>query len=256
MGNMKLYNQTRELLKGTDPWRKYEWALGLLALISGCFCVTVAPFVRKDFGERYLGWLNLYIGYSALGLFILAGSLAGSFIPHYRPTQMMTYLVVGFIGTSLWHRREISTKNNNGVEWHSMYMGTSILPLPLSEEKVYKFAEPGLIFLTGYLFSNASGLFGLWLMIAGLSLFINNHITYYNERQMILDTRDASIEAKYLSDALSGKPAYQTAGFVIGESSIKLIGKDVRLQEAFFNLSTELKDLMDSPLDLKSGATE
>jgi hypothetical protein len=253
---MKLYNQTRQLFGGTDPWQKYEWALGLLKLLSGCFCITVVPFVRKDFGERYLGWLNLYLGYSALGLFIIAGMLAGTFIPHYRPTEMMTYLWLGFIGTSIWHRREISRKNNSGEEWHSMYMGSSILPLPLSEEKIYKFAEPGLIFAAGYLLSNISGLFGLWLMIAGLSLFINNHIAYHTERSMMLDVRDAGIEAQFLSDALSGKPANQTCGFVIGESSRKLIGKDARLQEAFSKLPGELKDLMDSPLDLKGGATQ
>lgn len=25
------------------------------------------------------------------------------------------------------------------MEWHSMYMGTSLLPLPFSEEKIFKF---------------------------------------------------------------------------------------------------------------------
>src|ERR1035441_167904 len=220
---MRLYNETRELLKGTDPWKKYEWALGIVSLISGCFCVTVTPFIRKDFGERYLGWLNLYIGYSLLNLYILAGTLAGSFISYYRPTRLMTLLWVGFVCAALWHRREISKKNNAGVEWHSMYMGTSILPLPLNEEKIFKFAEPGLVLLLGYLATNVSGLFGLWLMIAGLSLFINNHIAYFHERQMMLDARDGGIEAKFLSDALSGKPASQTAGFVIGESSRRLI---------------------------------
>ncbi len=84
-------------------------------------------------------------------------------------------------------------------------------------------------------------------MIAGISLFINNHIVYYNQRQAILDIRDAEIEAKYFSPALKGKPARETAGFVVAESSIKLIGKDARLQRAFDDLSVELKSLLDAP---------
>jgi hypothetical protein len=133
-------------------------------------------------------------------------------------------------------------------------MGDSILPLPFSDEKIFKFAEPGLVFAFGYFMSNVSYPFGLWFMIAGLSLFINNHIVYYTERQLMLDVRDAGIEAQYLSAALAGKPASETCGFVIGESSRKLIGKDARLQDAFAKLPGELKDLMDLPLDLKGGS--
>jgi hypothetical protein len=95
---------------------------------------------------------------------------------------------------------------------------------------------------------------GLWLILAAGGLFVNNHIVYYNERQTILDYRDAQIEAKYFSAALSGKPARETAGFVVAESSIKLIGQDARLQTAFANLSTELKTLIDSPPDFGSGS--
>jgi hypothetical protein len=230
--------------------------LALARLITGIFAVTVVPFIRRDIGERYLSWLNLYFGYSFLGIYILVGGAVGAFIPRYRPTELMTYLWLGFIAASLWRRREISRKNNAGIEWHSMYMGDSILPLPLSDEKIYKFAEPGLVFAFGYIASNVSYLFGLWFMIAGLSLFIHNNIVYHAERQMMLDVRDAGIEAQYLSAALAGKPASETCGFVIGESSRKLIGKDARLQDAFAKLPAELKDLMDSPLDLKGGAMQ
>ena len=57
-----------------------------------------------------------------------------------------------------------------------------------------------------------SGQVGLWLMISALALFVNNHIVFYHERRAFLDMRDAEIEAKYLSAALSGKPPQRDGG--------------------------------------------
>ena len=77
---------------------------------------------------------------------------------------------------SVYRRCEITRKNNAGSKWHSMYMGTSLLPLPFSQEKIYKFFEPALVFGAGHMLWAFSGQVGLWLMIAAVSLFINNHI--------------------------------------------------------------------------------
>ena len=253
---MRLMRETRQVFGGTDIWRKYEWALGLLSLISSCFAISVIPFLRKDMGERYFGWLNLFFGYTVVANFMFLGSLMAMLLGMvgYRVAlspQLMMLFWLAFIGASLYHRREIARKNNAGIEWHSMYIGTSLLPLPLAPEKIHKFVEPGLVFVVGYFLS---GQVGLWLILAAVGLLVNNHIVYYNERRCILDMRDARIEAKYFSAALTGKPAQETAGFVVAESSIKLIAKDARLQEAFANLSVELKGLIDAPPYLASGS--
>ena len=163
----------------------------------------------------------------------------------------MTLFWLAFILMSLFRRWQITRRNNAGVEWHSMYIGTSILPLPCSEEKIYKFFEPAIVFGVGYMFWGLSGQVGLWLMIGGVALLVNNHIVFYNERRSLLDLRDAQIEAKYLGAAISGKPAKETAGFVVAESSAKLMRQEASLRQAFDNLSPELKDV----LDTKSGAT-
>jgi hypothetical protein len=254
---MKLMRETRQVFGGMDIWRQYEWALGLLSLISSCFAISVIPFLRKDMGERYFGWLNIFFGYTVIANFMFLGSLlamALGMVGHSFPLspQLMMLFWLGFIGASLYHRREIARKNKAGIEWHSMYIGTSLLPVPFSAEKIYKFIEPGLVFTAGYFLYGISGQVGLWLMLSAAGLLVNNHIVYYNERQAILDMRDAQIEARYFSAAISGKPARETAGFVVAESSIKLIGQDARLQKAFGSLSTELKDLIDSPPDFKS----
>jgi hypothetical protein len=239
---MKLMRETRGLLGGTDPWKKAEWALGLLSLLSSCFAVSVVAFIRKDMGERYFGWLNLFFGYTVVANFTFLGSL------FFRaPSQLMTSFWVAFIAASLYHRWKIAKRNDAGQEWHSMYMGTSLLPLPFSTETIFKFIEPAVVFAAGHFLWDISPQVGLWLTLAAAGLFVNNHIVYYNERQAILDMRDAQIESRFLSDALSGKPAAQTAGFTVAESSLKLMGQDARLKEAFANLSPELKNLLDAP---------
>jgi hypothetical protein len=228
----------------------YEFALALLSLISGCFAISVVPFVRKDFGERYLGWMNLFFGYAVVANFTFLGSMIAA-IMRRGGGQLMMLFWLAFIAMSLYRRRQITRKNNAGVEWHSMYMGTSLLPLPFSEEKIYKFFEPALVFAAGHLLWTFSGQVGLWLMISAVALFVNNHIVFYNERRALLDIRDAGIEAKHLGAALAGKPASETAGFVVAESSIRLMNTDAGLKEAFANLSPELKDVLDAEPDLR-----
>jgi hypothetical protein len=257
---MRLYNETRELLKGTEQWRMFETLLALLSLISGCFAISVVPFIRKDFGERYLGWLNLFFGYTVVANFMFLGtllmSLSGAFLRHPSSSspQLMFVFWLAFIGMSLYRRWEITRKNNAGVEWHSMYMGTSLLPLPVSREKIYKFFEPVIVYAVGHFLWAFSGQVGLWLMISAVALYVNNHIVFYNERRALLDMRDAQIEAKYLSAALSGRPANETAGFVVAESSVRLMNQNAGLKDAFVNLSPELGKVLDSPPDLGSPA--
>lgn len=250
---MKLYGETRELLKGTESWRMYEALLAIISLISGCFAISVVPFIRKDFGERYLSWLNLFFGYTVVANFTFLGSMFAS-LARWNGQQFMLLFWLAFIGMSVYRRWEISRKNNAGVQWHSMYAGTTLLPLPVSQEKIYKFFEPALVFGAGHLLWTVSGQVGLWLMISAVALFINNHIIYYNERRAMLDMRDAEIEAKFLSAALSGRPASETAGFVVAESSIKLMGQDARLKDAFANLSPELKSVLDTEPGARASA--
>jgi len=248
---MRLMRESRELLKNTEQWRMFEFMLSLLHFISGCFSISVVPFIRKDFGERYLGPMNLFFGYTVVANFMFLGTMF-AVLTRRGGSQLMMLFWLAFIGVSLYRRWEIAQKNNAGIEWHSMYLGTSLLPLPFSREKIYKFFEPALVFAIGDVLWTYSGQVGLWLMISAVALFVNNHIVFFYQRQALLDMRDAQIEAKYLSGALSGKPASETAGFIVAESSIKLMNQDAGLRQAFGNLSPELKDVLDAEPNLGS----
>lgn len=248
---MKLINESRSLFGGMGVWQKSEWVLTFLSFVSGCCAVSIVPFIRKDFGERYLGWLNLFFGYTIVANFTFLGTvfaaLAGTFLRvEVSGAPIMRLFWLAFIGLSIYHRREIARKNKAGIKWHSMYLGTSILPLPFSQEVIYKFVEPGLVIGAGWLISGITTLPGLWLIIAGVSLFINNHIVYYNQRQAILDIRDAEIEAHGMTKAFAGRPAAETNGLLVAESSVELLRSDAGLKEAFSNLSPELKQVLDA----------
>src|SRR5580658_8920153 len=169
---MKLYNQTRELVKGSEQWKMFEWALAILSLVSGCFAISVVPFIRRDFGERYLGWLNLFFGYTVVANFFFLGNVI-SMLTRHGGSQLMGVFWLAFMVMSVYRRREITARNNAGVEWHSMYIGTSLLPLPFSSEKIYKFFEPAIVFGIGYFLWNYSGLVGLWLMISPPAPFVH-----------------------------------------------------------------------------------
>jgi hypothetical protein len=252
---MRLGREAKQVFGGTDIWRKSEWVLSLAMFVTSCFCISVVPFLRRDMGERYFGWVNLYFGYSVLSGFLFFGPFLGIFIhgPMLFP-QLVPMFMLGFIGASIYQRREISRKNNGGVEWHTFFMGTSIIPIPLSQEKILKFVEPLLVFTAGKVLWNFNWEVGMWLCIAGCALAINNQIVFYMERQAILDLRDGQIEATYLSAAMAGKPARETAGLVVAESTRKLFGQDPKLKEAFENLPNELKDLLDSGPEVKGTA--
>lgn len=249
---MKLTNEARSVFGGAGGiWQKSEWMLALLSLITACFAVSIVPFVRKDFGERYLGWINLFFGYTVVANFTFLGTvfagLAGAFLHiGIGGAPIMRLFWLAFVALSIYHRREIARKNKAGIRWHSMYMGTSILPLPFSQETIYKFVEPGLVVGCGWLLSGIATLPGVWLMIAGVSLFVNNHIVYYNQRQAILDIRDAEIEAQGMSKAFAGRPANETNGLLVADSNIELLKSDASLREAFTNLSPELKQVLDA----------
>jgi hypothetical protein len=251
---MQLGKQTAALGRSFDMWRQFEWFLALCCLISGCFQISIVPFIRKDFGERYLSWLNLFFGYGVVVNLAFMGNVIG-WMGGASFSKLMFLCYLAFVGLSFYHRWEISRKNKRGEEWHSLYMGSSILPLPGSDEKLHKFWEPLVVFVTGIVLWKISYLVGLWLTISALSLLLHNHILYHFERQRFLIARDAIIEARYGPMAMAGQSAKHTRGFVVAESNIQLFKNDPGLKGAFGDLSDRMKDIFDAPSDFSTGET-
>ena len=244
---MRLHKEFEGTVQGFDLFKRFAWVLAVLQLVSGCFSLSVVPFTRRNPGERYLGWINLFFAYTVVANFAFIGNLINAGFGSGW-SWLMVLCWVTFVVASLYHRREIARKNRAGEEWHSMYMGDSNIPLPVSQETMYKAIEPGLVFLAGAVLFYFSGAVGAWLMISGICLLVNNHVVYFQQRQIVLDIRDRRIEARFMSDAVAGKPASKTAGFVLAESNLRMIRKDPELKQALLeNLSEESKSLLDAP---------
>jgi hypothetical protein len=54
---------------------QYLKVLGALFYwIAGWFAISISVFLRRNFGERYLSWINLYCGYSLMATFAFFGA--------------------------------------------------------------------------------------------------------------------------------------------------------------------------------------
>jgi hypothetical protein len=242
---MRIGREAVRFARVLDTWRRMEFFATLVVFITSWFTVGVVGFLRKDFGERYLSWVNIFFGYTVVANFTFLGGVVavGS---GEGFSLLMLFFWLAFVGLSVYHRREISRKNRAGQQWHSFYMGTSWFPIPCSAEVLHKWVEPGLVFVASLLFWKLAVVVGIWLLICAISLLLQSHLVYYYERQEILDTRDARIEAGNMSQALSGRPAGETCGFVIAESNLQLVRKDAGLRAAFAALGNDMNGVLNA----------
>jgi hypothetical protein len=244
---MKLAKTGRKIALAFEPWRAMEFALMALLWTSGWFVVSVIVFLRKDFGERYLSWLNLFFGYVVVGVFTesavsIFGGANGNHI-----SMVMASFYVTFIGLSILHRRVISKRNKAGSEWHSLYSGTPLLPIPVTTETMNKWIEPAILAAGGAVMGLFHvGLISIWLFVSAFALALHEQISYHLQRDQFLDLRDAGIEAKYWQAAMSGRSAVESRGFTIAASNVELIHKTPGMTEIFANLAPELRAIMDT----------
>jgi hypothetical protein len=69
-------------------------------------------------------------------------------------------------------------------------------------------------------------------------------ITVYYQKQGVLDAIDAGLEARFLSDAVSGKPAGETGGVTIAESVRRRVQESPDVIALMGGLAPELRDMV------------
>jgi len=211
---------------------------------------TVEVFTRFEFGERYLGWIRLFVAWTIIGTFFYVPLFVG-----HLSISMALFCMV-FVVVSLAHRARIWWRVRTGMRWHSRSIGISIFS-PIEEEirknlptfskwagfdemMFFRFAEPavpifiGIVMIrvhgflpspqTGYLPFFASikntvpyilfdPALGTWLAVSGVALLFKNNMLYSELRGRTLDIIDAQIEMAYQAAAIAGKSKYETAGY-------------------------------------------
>jgi len=184
---MNLLKQTDHIASRFSAWRQFQWVLALIQLLSNMFTMSAVVFTRRDFGERYLSPVNLFFGYSVVAPLAFGGSII-SVGGHGGFSALMLVVWLAFIAASCYHRFEVRRKNRLGIPWHSMYMGESILPVPVPAERMHKVVEPLLFLVGSVVFFKLATVLAIWMALCSLSLLINNHLVYHFERERFLDT--------------------------------------------------------------------
>ena len=109
-----------------DPYHALRTFFMFVQVVTGWFSVTIEVFLRYDFGERYLGWLRLYLSYLLLTLFVFFNALAQNL------GALSLSMLSAFVIASLVHRGMIFARNRRRVKWHSYSPGIGFLDLVVS----------------------------------------------------------------------------------------------------------------------------
>ena len=243
---MKLATTGKHFAMATDPGKLVFGFLMLLHWILGWFVMSVVVFFRKNFGERYLGWLNILFGMTAVGVFTGFGNVILS-QGQAHLSRTIEFAYYGVVGLSVYHRVVIWRKNRAGQLWHSYNPGTSLIRIPgVGEETVAKWIEPAVLFGLAYV----AGKFHdsplqLWLVIGGFAVLVHEQVSYFMQRQQFLDMRDAMIESKNWGGVLAGKPVQQTQGYTIARSNLDMLERSPELRDAFTALPDDMKAILD-----------
>ena len=242
---MKIGKVGARIAMATEPGKLVVGVLMLIHFVLSWFVMSVVVFLRKDYGSRYLSWINILFGMFAVSLFTGLGNWFLSEGGHLSHTIEAAYYCV--VGLSIYHRVVIWRKEKKGVRWHSYNPGQSLIRIPgVSEETVAKWIEPCVLFALAFVagkFHDAP--LRLWLLIGGVAVLVHEHVSYHMQRQNLLDMQDALIEQKNLSAVLAGKSVQQTQGYTIARSNRELIERTPEIRDAFQALPDEVKAILD-----------
>lgn len=170
--------------------------LGALAFAARVLEASVVVFTRTRFGERYLGVQALAV-LPAVVLF--ASSQEG-----FSPDGLFSFLGAWLVAFVIARLGVLDRIRRDDTE-HSYYNGFPILMrLPLirgiSERSAKVALEPVVIFVVGAVLKEESDpALGNYLMWAAVGTLVSAAITQAQERQRLVDLRDAQLEQRYLA---------------------------------------------------------
>lgn len=220
----------------------------IVMILLGWWSLPLELLIRKEFGERYLSLLRIWIAWMLLGAFTffyaLYATFAGNPMAFFAYSGMTHSLFntgvegltfhlfyYAFLSGVVFHRYRIWKRTKDGVVWLSTSFGISHLSalpwhllrriptigqwITVDDYFLYRFVEPALCFVLGRLLYRLDGLTGSFVVISAVALFIKNNLAYAEARGRVLDMIDAGIESQYLADALAGRPKETLAGFSV-----------------------------------------
>ena len=255
--NPKGFYEPKNLLAGTNWFQHVQFFFLFFYWIAGWFAMSTVVFLRKDFGERYLSWFNLYAGYTVVWFMAFPVTLVDALAYEGEFSGTMQVFYGLFILVSLYHRYVIYRRNRprRFSEWHSLNSAIPLLaiwlnwalghfgrwleprmqqglphrPITLnlwvSDDVTKRYIEPLFLVAVGWFFFEEDTGMRLWLFISAAAVFYREQLDYFLARQKVLDMMDSRIEGKYLAPVLRGESATSTAGFTMPISSVRILKK-------------------------------
>ena len=209
-------NALGNALNDTANMRMARFFIGLFADLG---FALVMPLLRRNMGERFFS--------PFLIILMSAFAIAMCKIMNVNTSYVAWYLVALW-AVSAYHLFVIFRRNRKNEPWHTRFEGDflpifSFLPKGKSYCFIEGFYEPLFVFIVGSIvqFGIDTGLGALFCFSAAWMVF-RSRLRYMEYRTHVMNERDAMIEAQYTMDALNGKPASETRGFVVkGVNSMK-----------------------------------
>lgn len=165
-----------------------------IAYISQVLEISVAVFLRRGFGRRYLG--------TQAALVVPLILLYSAFWEGHDVTPLFMFLglyVCGWLANS-------KEKAGKDEMVHSRYTGTPellrirVFRGRLSEQTAKRVVEPLIVCLVGVCTLSHSEPLGTYLILAGIGTMISVGLTIAHEEKMLMETRDAYLAQQNIAE--------------------------------------------------------
>lgn len=211
----------------------------IIRIVMSWSTITLEVFIRREFGERYLSFGRMILGWLTIRFFLSIANLRNTFswVPGVSSLASEVTINRGFVTCymllCLVHLFRVWQRNRAGIPWHSHSFGVSWLEflttlpplrigginLTITDFILYRFIEPGLCFLVAWFLVPGPSFTRNWLIWSSLAMLVHNNMAYAMRRARFLDMLDSQIESGYYNsvreEALDHSSKYQTAGHAV-----------------------------------------
>ncbi|MEW4569543.1 hypothetical protein AB1L88_16885 [Tautonia sp. JC769] len=170
------------------PMRSVQDTAGMLLAIPKVLAFTAEVFLHTRMGERYAG-VQAVLGLPLIFIYTLIWE-------GHDPRPMLVFLAL-YVLMCLRNRVEILLRSGSAPRAHSRYTGRPrwLKYAPkVPEVKFKQDYEPSLLLLFGAATATFYPPLGIYMMLAGVGLFVSVSSSLHIERQQLLDLNDLVIE--------------------------------------------------------------
>ncbi len=170
-------------------------SFNLAMFICRAWATSLAVFLHRDIGDRYLGW-NAAAVLLLVPLYLLGWK-------GYDSEPMLLFLLA-YTGLCCLARAGAVARRVRGEQFHSLYTGWPRFLGPkakISELAMKKFWEPAVTFALGWAVREGiDAPLGTYLMLGGICLSITVRTSCAVDDKQALDLNDAVIEQEMIAE--------------------------------------------------------